>query len=168
VRAYQSAERRQPSLPTERLYSLLQSELKKINFQFFDLLTMNLQEKDIKGTGKLPKSTIRISLVSGFGASKSSLKSHYVNHVVEMLMKSIPEEELNYKDLIFRLNWVANPAKPVAPDIVRTNFDDNARQENFVPVNYRRFVETLESKMEPGRQNYIPTEEDFANDRGRN
>ena len=168
MRAYQSAERRQPSLPTERLYSLLQSELKKINFQFFDLLTMNLQEKDIKGTGKLPKSTIRISLVSGFGASKSSLKSHYVNHVVEMLMKSIPEEELDYRDLIFRLNWVANPAKPVAPDIVRTNFDDNARQENFVPVNYRNFVETLESKMEPGRQNYIPTEEDFANDRGRN
>ena len=167
IRAYQCPDAKRPDLPTDRLYSLLQSELKKINFQFFDLLYMDLKEKDIEGTGRLPKETIRINLVSGFGASKSSLKSHYVNHVVEMLMKSIKEEELDYKDLIFRLNWMSNPAKPVAPDIVRSNFDDNARQQDFVPVNYRGFVETLERKMEPARQNYIATAEDFANDRGR-
>ena len=102
VRAYQSAEHRQPYLPQDRLISLLQNELRKINFQFFDLLYMDLREKDIKATGKLPKETIRINLVSGFGATKSSLKSHYVNHIVEMLMKryqmsNISEFLFNFK-----------------------------------------------------------------------
>ena len=87
VRAFQSEERRSPHLPTEKLFSVLQSELKKINFQFFDLLLMNMREKDLEGSGKLPKETIRINLVSGFGASKSHVKSHYVNHIVEMLIK---------------------------------------------------------------------------------
>ena len=51
--------------------------------------------------------------------------------------------------------------------LFQSNFDDNARQQDFVPVNYREFIETLEKKMEPLRRNYIATTEDFANDRGR-
>ena len=87
VRKFRSRDAKHPSLPTDKLYSILQAELKRINFQFFDHLFMTFKEKDLNQTGRLPKDTIRISLVSNFGASKSHLKSHYVNHIVEMLMK---------------------------------------------------------------------------------
>ena len=75
-----------PFLPTDELYSILQAELKRINFQFFDQLEMNLKEKDVNGTGMLSKDVLRINLVSGFGAAKSQLRSNYINHVVKMLM----------------------------------------------------------------------------------
>ena len=42
----------------------------------------------------------------------------------------------------------------------QSNFDDTTRQKNFVPVNYRFFIEQLEQKMDPGVQKYIATRED--------
>lgn len=87
VRAFQSKDQFNPSLPTEKLFSILQTELKRINFQFFDQLYMNLREKDLEGKGKLPKSVIRINLVSGCAAAKSQLRLHNVNHIIEMLFK---------------------------------------------------------------------------------
>lgn len=119
IRKFRSTERQFPDLPQDKLYSMLQAELKRINFLFFDQLYMSLRDKDITSKGTLPKDVIRINLVSGFRASKSTLKSHYVNHIVEMLMKSIPEEELDYKQVVFKCNWMANPARPVAPEIVK-------------------------------------------------
>ena len=86
IRAFQSKDHLNPSLPTDQLYSILQSELKRINFQFFDQLEMNLKEKDPNGSGMIPKEIIRINLVSGFGAAKSQLRLHYINHVIGMLM----------------------------------------------------------------------------------
>ena len=86
IRAFQSRDALNPSLPTENLYSILQTELKRINFQFFDQLEMNLQEKDVHETGMLSKRLLRINLISGFGVSKSQLRLHYINHVVGMLM----------------------------------------------------------------------------------
>ena len=122
IRAFRNQDQLVPSLPTDKLYSILQAELKKINFQFFDQLYASFKEKDIEGKGFLSKEEIRINLVSGFRASKSTLKSHYVNHIVEMLMKSIKEPTLDYKNVVFQCNWLANPAKPVAPEIVKVNF----------------------------------------------
>ena len=86
IRAFQSRDALNPSLPTENLYSILQTELKRINFQFFDQLEMNLKEKDVNETGMLSKQLLRINLISGFGVSKSQLRLHYINHVVGMLM----------------------------------------------------------------------------------
>ena len=87
VRKYRNSDYQMPSLPTEKLYAILQAELKRINFQFFEYLYMTFKERDYDQSGKLPKDVIRITLVSGFAASKSNLKSHNVNHIVEMLMK---------------------------------------------------------------------------------
>ena len=66
IRAFQSRDALNPSLPTENLYSILQTELKRINFQFFDQLEMNLKEKDVNETGMLSKELLRINLISGF------------------------------------------------------------------------------------------------------
>ena len=87
VRAYRSCNRISPSLPTDKLYSVIQAELKRINFQFFDNLYMNLCEKDIDGTGKLSKEALRISLCSGLRSAKAQLRMHNVNHLIEMLLK---------------------------------------------------------------------------------
>ena len=38
IRAFQDKDYLNPSLPTENLYSILQTELKRINFMFFDQL----------------------------------------------------------------------------------------------------------------------------------
>ena len=86
IREFQSRDALNPSLPTENLYSILQTELKRINFQFFDQLEMNLKEKDVNESGMLSKQLLRINLISGFGVSKSQLRLHYINHVVGMLM----------------------------------------------------------------------------------
>jgi hypothetical protein len=32
---------------------------------------------------------------------------------------SFKEEELDYKQVIFNLNWLSNPAKPVPPQLVK-------------------------------------------------
>ena len=48
----------------------------------------------------------------------------------------------------------------------QSNFDDTTRQKNFVPVNYRFFVEQLEQKMDPGVQKYIATREDRQEHKG--
>ena len=49
----------------------------------------------------------------------------------------------------------------------QSNFDDSERQKEFVPVDYRSFVEHLEKRMDPGVQKYIATAEDFSKDKGR-
>ena len=83
IRAFQSRDALNPSLPTENLYSILQTELKRINFQFFDQLEMNLKEKDVNESGMLSKQLLRINLISGFGFVMSwriemrLLKSNY-------------------------------------------------------------------------------------------
>ena len=80
-----------------------------------------------------------------------------------------------------------NPARPVAPTIVRvsifvskfsifffnffffqSNFDMTEKQKNFVPVHYRDFIDYLEMKTQPQTEKYIATQEDFMKDRGRN
>lgn len=99
---------------------------------------------------------------------------------------SFQEDELDYKEIVFKLNWAQNPARPVAPTIVKVrwaskdltekmthplfyqaNFDDADRQKDFVPVHYRGFVELLESKMAPKNSKYIPIQEEFTKDRSR-
>ena len=37
------------------------------------------------------------------------------------LFSSIKEEEVDYKKLVYELNWMSNPKKPVPPEIVRVS-----------------------------------------------
>ena len=40
------------------------------------------------------------------------------NHVLFTFF-SIHEDEVDYRKVVFNINWMKNPAKPVAPEIVR-------------------------------------------------
>jgi hypothetical protein len=85
-----------PSRPSGVLFSVLQGELKRINFLNFEALLKGLEEKEdslIKdGTkehsnGMLPKEIARRTLVSTLGAAKSQLRIHNVNHLIDALIK---------------------------------------------------------------------------------
>ena len=43
VRRFRNPDFRFPSLPTDKLYAILQAELKRINFQFFEYLYMTFK-----------------------------------------------------------------------------------------------------------------------------
>ena len=51
---------------------------------------------------------------------------------------------------------------------IQTNYDASEKQKSFVPVNYRDFIDYLEHKTKLKTVDYIPTEADFKEDRGRN
>ena len=85
-----------PSPPSAVLFSVLQGELKRINFLNFEALLKGLEEKEnilVKdGTkehsnGMLPKEIARRTLVAILGAAKSQLRIHNVNHLIEALVK---------------------------------------------------------------------------------
>ena len=69
----------------------------------------------------------------------------------------------NIQNLTLNLSFDALSKWNDPPKILpffQSNFDDTTRQKNFVPVNYRFFIEQLEQKMDPGVQKYIATRED--------
>ena len=85
-----------PSLPPAVLFSVLQGELKRINFLNFEALLKGLEEKEdvlIKegkkeqSNGALPKEIARRTLVAILGAAKSQLRIHNVNHLIDALIK---------------------------------------------------------------------------------
>ena len=83
-------------MATEVLFSVLQGELKRINFLNFEALLKGLEEKEdslIKEkkkeekNGMLSKDILRLTLISILGSAKSQLRIHNVNHLIDALVK---------------------------------------------------------------------------------
>ena len=96
IRKYRSEDMVSPSLPSAVLFSVLQGELKRINFLNFEAVHKVFEEKEEnlvkEGTkketnGMLPKEITRRTLVSILGSSKSQLRIHNVNHLIDALAK---------------------------------------------------------------------------------
>ena len=96
IRHYRSKDLVAPSLPSAALFSVLQGELKRINFLNFEALHQGLEEKEEKmlkegqkteKDGMLSKEITRRTLVSILGAAKSQLRIHNVNHLIDALIK---------------------------------------------------------------------------------
>ena len=114
IRRYRAQDKISPSLPTEVLFSVLQGELKRINFLNFEALLKGLEEKEDSLTkekskeerwleededslskektkkernGMLPKEITRRTLIAILGAAKSQLRIHNVNHLIDALVK---------------------------------------------------------------------------------
>ena len=96
VRKYREKDEISPTLPSHVIFSVLQGELKRINFLNFEALIKGLEEKEdslIKEqkkeerNGMLPKEIIRRSLIAILGTAKSQLRIHNVNHLIDALLK---------------------------------------------------------------------------------
>jgi hypothetical protein len=57
VRKFRNPDYQPPSLPTQRLYAILQAELKRINFQFFEYLYMTFKVKTFQNFNTLQSFT---------------------------------------------------------------------------------------------------------------
>ena len=94
IRQYRTKDKISPSLPTNVLFSVLQGELKRINFLNFEALLKGLEGKEdslIKEkkkeekNGMLPKEVVRLTLIALLGSAKSQLRIHNVNHLIDGL-----------------------------------------------------------------------------------
>ena len=96
IRKYRSEDLASPSLPPAILFSVLQGELKRINFLNFEAVQKAFEDKEeslVKEgtkeakTGMLSREITRRTLVSILGSVKSQLRIHNVNHLIDALAK---------------------------------------------------------------------------------
>ena len=96
IRKYRSEDLASPSLPPAVLFSVLQGELKRINFLNFEAVQKAFEDKEeslVKEgtketkTGMLSREITRRTLVSILGSAKSQLRIHNVNHLIDALAK---------------------------------------------------------------------------------
>ena len=96
IRKYRAEDLASPSLPPAVLFSVLQGELKRINFLNFEAVLKAFEDKEetlVKDgakeakTGMLNKEITRRTLVSILGSAKSQLRIHNVNHLIDALVK---------------------------------------------------------------------------------
>ena len=96
IRKYRAEDKVSPTQHSAVLFSVLQGELKRINFLNFEALLKGLEEKEdnlikegVKSekNGMLPKEITRRTLVALLGTAKSQLRIHNVNHLIDALAK---------------------------------------------------------------------------------
>ena len=96
IRRYRAEDLASPSLPPAVLFSVLQGELKRINFLNFEAVLKAFEDKEEilvkegakeEKNGMLNKEITRRTLVSILGSAKSQLRIHNVNHLIDALVK---------------------------------------------------------------------------------
>ena len=96
IRKYRAEDLASPSLPPAVLFSVLQGELKRINFLNFEAVLKAFEDKEeslVKEgakeakNGMLDREITRRTLVSILGSAKSQLRIHNVNHLIDALVK---------------------------------------------------------------------------------
>lgn len=88
VRHFRSRDERHQRLPRHLLVSLLQAELKKINFSTFAEVLKTFQAKDVVASGTLPKDVVRHTLVSSCGnPRRSQLKTFAIRDLIDSYLE---------------------------------------------------------------------------------
>ncbi|XP_059082013.1 EF-hand domain-containing family member C2-like isoform X1 [Tigriopus californicus] len=131
---------------TDTVFSLLQMELKRMQFSAFPQLILTLESADLNAEGVLPKSKLRNVLVAACCKSKTTLRGNNIRDLIDECLKSYSLEFLDYREFVNRLDWLNNPSKPVPPSMVPSNFFEHPLQSKRAPIEYRKLIRQLEAK----------------------
>ena len=134
----------------DKIQSLLQAELRRDNFSFFDKVLLALDQFQIKKDLPLSKSEIRLVFLSSLGISRSQHRIQAIRQLLDAYLKTFTDDTMDYKQLVHDLDWIKNPCRPICPAVIRADCDQSSDKvpSNKDPVkiiNYRKMMTELEN-----------------------
>ncbi|XP_040580631.1 EF-hand domain-containing family member C2 [Lepeophtheirus salmonis] len=129
-----------------KLFSILQSELRKIHYTGFNDLLICLEDRDKEKKGLLDRKLIRSGILAAI-ITNSQSRTYNIRCVLDKCLNSFEDTELNYEAILNKMNWTKYPAKPVPPQFIRDNFSRNPGQNGVLiyrPIAYYEFIQELE------------------------
>ena len=149
MRRYRRPTQESVDATQRKLQSLIQAELRKNNFSQFDKLLLSLQQQDTAAEGAMEKTRLRTLLLSSLDLTRSQRHTQAARHLLDAYLATWPDR-LHYARLVAAMDWVADPVRPVVPQVVKMEDVSEgvvAKKGAVDVILYRDFMEEMQRKL---------------------